>query len=315
MRQNLTIVIGLVLAQIVLPFPKIHAQPGFKTNSLAFTAVGTNGFTFNTGVLRGKLRAYGKAKGLSDIEHIATGATLDRSMGLFGHYRVFTANQRYGTGAWDWPGEAKLQADGRVEARWSATEGRPFELRATYRWATPNSLDVITTVLARTNLAKFESFLASYFAEGFTNSLACVAEPPANPNVPGFVAADSSFGAWLVFPRDDAAMAVFRDGRWTIPPNPVAWAQMARLAKPLGIRRDPTTGLTAVIMSPLGDVFALCTPHQTEGHRSMYLSLFGRDLKPGETARAHARLVISEKLTDTEALKVYETYLQQLGGK
>jgi len=142
-----------------------------------------------------------------------------------------------------------------------------------------------------------------------------VAEPPANPNVPGFVAADSSFGAWLVFPRDDAAMAVFRDGRWTIPPNPVAWAQMARLAKPLGIRRDPTTGLTAVIMSPLGDVFALCTPHQTEGHRSMYLSLFGRDLKPGETARAHARLVISEKLTDTEALKVYETYLQQLGGK
>ena len=75
---------------------------------LAFAAAGTNGFTFDTGVLRGKLRADGKAKGLSAVEHIATGTKLDRSMGLFGHYRVFTANKRYGVGAWDWTGDAAL---------------------------------------------------------------------------------------------------------------------------------------------------------------------------------------------------------------
>ena len=73
--------------------------------------------------------------------------------------------------------------------------------------------------------------------------------------------------------------------------------------------------LMAVIMSPPPDAFALCTPHQTEGHYSMYLSLFGRDLKTGETAQARARLLIAEKLTETEAVKAYENYLKQLGVK
>jgi hypothetical protein len=39
-------------------------------------------------------------------------------------------------------------------------------------------------------------------------------------------------------------------------------------------------------------------PQQAEGHYSLYLSLFGRDLKPGETARAVARLVICEAAED-----------------
>ena len=62
--------------------------------------------------------------------------------------------------------------DGSVEVRWPSAEDRPFELRALYRWAAPDTLDLETSVQAKTNLAKFESFLASYFAQGFTN--ACV---------------------------------------------------------------------------------------------------------------------------------------------
>lgn len=283
--------------------------------SLGFQHAGTNGFTFDTGVLRGSLRADGKARGLSGVEHIASRAKLDRGTGLFGHYRVFTANRRYGTAAWDWPGEAALQPDGSVAARWLATGERPFELRATYRWATPNALDVVTTVQATTNLANFEAFLACYFADNFTNSLAYVAELPGKPGIPGFLAAEPSLGTWLAFPRDDAAMAIFRDGRWALQPNPVEWVKMPRLARPLGIRRDPASGLTAVIMSPPTEAFALCTPEQTEGHYSMYLSLFGRDLKTGETARARARLLIAEKLSDAAALKLYDGYLKELAAE
>jgi hypothetical protein len=316
MKRRVTVLaLGFVLTQRALPLCDLNAQPAAKPNPLAFMAAGTNGFTFDTGVLRGKLRADGKSKGLSSVEHLASGAKLDRSMGLFGHYRVFTANKRYGGGAWDWPSDAQRQADGSVAARWPATDERPFELRATYRWAAPNALDIVTTVQAKTNLANFESFLASYFAETFTNSLAYVAELPGNPGVAGFLAAESSFGTWQAFPRDDAAMTIFRDGRWTIAPSPVEWVKMPRLAKPLGVRRDPVTGLTAVLMSPAADAFALCTPQQTEGHHSMYLSLFGRDLKPGQTARARARLLIAEEMSDVEAVKSYERYLKELGGK
>ena len=68
-------------------------------------------------------------------------------------------------------------------------------------------------------------------------------------------------------------------------------------------------------MSPPADAFAICTPQQTEGHYSMYLSLFGRNLKAGETTQARTRLLIAEKLTDAEAVKACESYLKELGGK
>ncbi len=306
------LITGLILAEVMVPFSEVKAQPTTQ-KPLAFVAAGTNGFTFDTGVLRGQLRADGRAKGLSSVVHVPSGATISHGMGLLGHYRVFTANKRYGSGAWDWPGEAKTLPDGSVEAHWPATEDRPFELRATYRWAAPYALDVVTTVQAKTGLAKFESFLASYFSEGFTNSLVCVAEHPGRPGGAGLLAAEPSFGTWLVFPRDEAAMAVFRDGRWTIAPSPVEWVQMPRLVKPLGIRRNPTTGLSAVIMSPPGHAFAVCTPQQTESHRSLYLSLFGRDLESGETVSARARLLITDKLSEPKALEAYESYLKQLG--
>ena len=75
---------------------------------LGFIASGTNGFAFDTGVLKGKLRAGGKSTGLSSVVHLPTGVTLDSSMGLFGHYRLFSTNKRYGTAAWDWPSDARL---------------------------------------------------------------------------------------------------------------------------------------------------------------------------------------------------------------
>ncbi len=274
---------------------------------LAFSASGTNEFTFDTGVLKGKLRAGGKSRGLSSVVHLPTGTTLDSSVGIFGHYRVFSANKRYGTAAWDWPSEAKLRPDGSVEVHWPSAEDRPFELRAIYRWAAPNILDLETSVLAKTNLTKFESFLASYFAEGFTN--ACVY---ARSNGQSWLmSADKSDGIWQAFPRDDQAVSIIQDGRWTFPPSPVDWVIRPPLAKPLGVRRCPANDLRALVMSPPSDCFAVLTPFGAEPHRSMYLSLFGKDLKAGQTVRARARLVIGTDLAGEAQDKCYADYLRQ----
>jgi len=256
--------------------------------------------------LKGKLRAGGKSKGLSSVVHQPTGITLDSSMGLFGHYRVFSANKRYGTAAWDWPSEAKLRPDGSVEVNWPSAEDRPFELRAVYRWAAPNTLDLETSVQAKTNLAKFESFLACYFAEGFTNARVYVRSNSQQWLEP----ADKSYGVWQAFPRDDEAAAIIKDGRWTFAPSPVDWVIRPHLAKPLGVRRCAANGLQALVMSPAQDCFAVLTPFEAEGHRSMYLSLFGRDLKAGEAARARARLVIASGLSDTQIMRLCEDYLR-----
>jgi hypothetical protein len=278
---------------------------------LAFAASGTNEFAFDTGVLKGKLRAGGKSTGLSSVVHLPTGLTLDSSMGLFGHYRVFSANKRYGTAAWDWPSEARLRQDRSVEVRWPSAEDRPFDLRAVYRWAAPNILDLETSVQAKTNLAKFESFLASYFAEGFTNS--CVyAQSTAQP---GLEAADRNYGVWQAFPRDDQSVSIIQDGRWKILPNPVDWVIRQHLAKPLGVRRCPANGVSVLLMSPPQDCFAVLTPFEADPHRSLYLSLFGKDLKPGETARARARLIIASKLADAEIVRICESYLREISSK
>ena len=285
----------------------IQAQSNSLT-PLAFKA-GTNGaFTFDTGVLRGVLRADGKSVGLQSVSHTASGKRLDQSMGLFGHYRVFTTGQRHGVGAWDWPSTARLTHNGTVEVLWPAPEERPFELRAVYRWSAPAILDLETSVTARQNLSKFESFLASYFTPGFTNELALTRNeaPPGAP--PTFVPVLRASGEWQMFPRDTDAVSVIQDGRWKLPPNPVEWAIRPRFAQPVAVRRDVTSRLSALVMARSEECFALAMPHETESHCSLYLCQFGHDLKAGETARAHACLVILDHPDEQDYLREWTEF-------
>jgi len=284
------------------------AAPSKQAASLAFVAGAGGEYLFDTGVLRGKLRPEGRSRGLASVVHVPTGATVDRGYGLVGFYRVFTTGTRYGPGAWDWPSTAELLADGAVLVRWPSAENRPFELAATYRWRAPDVIEVEAQVKARRELKQFEVFLASYFDSAFTNSLAYVKENPAGGGKPGFLAAGASFGQWLMYPRDQGAVALITDGRWKLEPNPVNWTVLPALAAPIGLRRAPQSGLAAVLLAPATDCFAVATPHQTEGHYSMYLSLFGRDIKAAETAKARVRLWIAEKPTDQQILKAYEAF-------
>ena len=96
MKAGVLITLGIAFVIHSVALSQAQSNPPDKVK-LAFAASGTNEFTFDTGVLKGKLRAGGKSTGLSSVVHLPTGVTLDSSMGLFGHYRVFSANKRYGT--------------------------------------------------------------------------------------------------------------------------------------------------------------------------------------------------------------------------
>jgi hypothetical protein len=118
-------------------------------------------------------------------------------------------------------------------------------------------------------------------------------------------------GDWQTFPRDDGAVTIYGDGRWSRPPNPVTWQMMPRPAAPLALRRDAKNGLTAVLISRPSDCFAISMPYGEESHRSVYLSLFGRDLKAAEEASAGARPVIGKGITDDRARELYRAYLKK----
>lgn len=272
---------------------------GGEAKPLAFKPGATGEFTFDTGVVRGKLREGGASKGLSQVIHIPTGQRLDNSMGLFSHYRVFTQGRRYGVGAWDWPSQATLEADGSVSVRWPATPDRPFELSAHYRWAAPDTLDLETSVTAKTNLIKFESFLASYFAPAFTNSAVCTGA------LGKFTIASKEAGVWQAFPRDAAAGLVIKDGRWQLEPHPVDWLLVPAFSKALAFRRAPELGITTALMSDPRECFAICTPHETESHYSTYLSFFGRDLAAGERATARARMIFLTRPGEPDLVAAY----------
>jgi hypothetical protein len=121
-------------------------------------------------------------------------------------------------------------------------------------------------------------------------------------------------GIWLAFPRDTAAVAILQDGRWKLEPHPVDWVIQPRLTYPLGLRRAPAPGLTGLLMAPPKDCFAVLTPYETEPHYSTYLSLFGSDIAAGATVRARSRLILRPRLSEAEAVALYQKYVQSAAG-
>jgi len=285
-----------------------HA-PANDRKTLAFAAGGKQ-FSFDTGSLSGVLRQQGKAKGLAPLVDAATGTNLSRPLGIFSHYRLLATNSRYGHAAWDWTDESKLSKDGAVEAVWRADEKHPFDMKAVYRWTKSDTLDLVTTVTARKDLARFEVFLASYF-NGFAESWVYAKDPEGKGGKAAFLQANRDEGVWHMFPRDDRAIDTIRDGRWKQPPHPVNWVIRPKLAGPLAMRRDRQTGLVALVMAPPEDCFAVSTPYGEEGHRSLYLSLLGQDFKAGQAATVRSRLVIRRDISFEDAIRIYREYLDE----
>ncbi|UCG58385.1 MAG: hypothetical protein JSU70_02540 [Phycisphaerales bacterium] len=304
------LLVGPTVGREVSQAPAIPAES--KSASLAFRSNRNNEYVFDTGILRGKIQRANRTLGLSSVVHVPSGLRLDGGFGILSYYRIFTTDKRYGHAAWDWPCESRLLPEGAVQIIWPAEKGRPFEITATYRWAGRSTLDLQTSVKALENLSHFEIFLASYFRENFSSPYVYVgANPEAEAN-PGFLLAKKSFGDWQMFPRDREVLRVIQDGRWKKEPNPVKWAIMPQMAAPICLRRGGATDLTVVLMSHPDDCFAMATPYKGESHYSLYLSLFGRDVKAGETARARSRLVVTTAASDREILGLYQKYAQDL---
>ena len=118
-----------------------------------------------------------------------------------------------------------------------------------------------------------------------------------------------------MFPRDQEAVEMIHDGRWKRPPNLVSWTIRSRMAAPLALRRDAERNLTAVLMVPAADCFAISMPHDADAHRAIYFSLFGRDLKSGESASAGARLVIRHGVSDEQAVELYRQFAGKEAGR
>lgn len=293
-----------------------------RGDDLAFRPAEQAGaYQFDTGALEGRLHFSGASQGIDRLVEVRSGVDVAHGgghPGLFSPYRLFSTARRYGHGARDWPSQTALRSDGALEVVWPAGDDHPLVLAARFRWSAPDTLDAEWSATPQVAMPAFEFFLSSYFADGFDASVyvrpnyfqggeAALLPADVNPLVDG---------TYLIFPRDRQAAAMIFDGRWELPPNPVQWSVTRLLAGPLGVRRHAPSGVTALVMGQPDGCFAVSTPYNktppdgVAGHRSLYLSLFGRDLAAGETARARTRLVVA-KLSDAESVGRYEQFAQE----
>jgi hypothetical protein len=261
-------------------------------------------------------------KGIIELVHVPSGVAVAQGgalPGIFSYYRVFSTDTRYGDAARDWPTKTRLLDDGSLEVFWPPAEKHPLEMTAVYRWRQPDTLDVETIARPHKDMPGFEVFVSSYFSPSF-RALVYVKPNMFAPGKPRFLPADVNplvDGTYLMFPRDRRSAQMIFDRRWEFPPNPVQWSVTRHLAAPMAMRKDDTSGVTAILMSPPEDCFAIATPYNktppdgVAGHQSLYLSLLGRDVQSGQTARAHARLVVGRNVSDAEAVKLYSEYLAQ----
>lgn len=288
-----------------------------QDQKLAFSPDGKGFFYFNTGALKGFIRADGKTQGMNSLIDIESGQEIAHGgdyPGLFSLYRVFANGKRYGDAARDWPVETQTLPDGGLRLRWPANDENPFELAAVYRWRSAAVLDCEIEATPKTDLKDFELFLSSYFNTKYASWI-YVRPTVHNGGEAQFVAADANpllEGTYLAFPRDRRAARMIFDGRWEMGHNPVDFAIPRFYALPIGMRKDPASGLSAVLMARAEDCFAVETPYNKEppdgvsGHASIYFSLFGYDLQAEKTFRARTRMILGKNLETAEILKEYE---------
>ncbi|MCU0979951.1 MAG: hypothetical protein MUF25_12395 [Pirellulaceae bacterium] len=307
-RPNPSTASGLLLLA-ACALTAFRSSPAAAADGLVFLGPDNGEYQFDTGILKGVLHRGGRSTGLLPVSDVASGKVLTKSMGWLSPYRTLSTGTQHGYGAWDWASETRLLPDGAVEVRWLANDTYPLNMTAVYRWSAANTADLEMAVTPQKDLPQLEIFVASYF-EGFTQAF--VYAQDAATGQAKFVPALKEDAVWHVFPRDGEVAKLVGDGRWQHPPAPVTWTVRNPLAAPLAIRRNPELGLTALLMSPPEDCFAVYTPYGEEGHGSLYLGLLGCDVKAGQTATGRARLVIGHTVSDEQAVNLFQDYVQTL---
>jgi hypothetical protein len=277
---------------------------------LAFTEDPAGNLVFDTGVVKGSVKKEGLSDALKSVTYLEPQVPIDQGHGLLTPYRFLTPTKRYGVGSWEWQRRGRLLDDGSIALRWDAADERPFVVTAVYRWRSADTLDMTVYFKPHVDLEKFELFIGSYFRQ-FTKARVYVQEGP--DGKPGFVESAKEKGGMQLYPRSADVLLIVNDGRWKHPPYPNNWAIRPALAAPLGMKRQPTSGVTVLIMAPPEDCFAVSTSAQEAGLGAFYLSLFGKDVQKDQTLKSRPRMVFGKDFTDEQALARYQEYLKDLG--
>lgn len=273
---------------------------------------------FETEMLRGMVVADGQEQVISEVTYKPSGVRVDTGM-MLAPYRLLARGA--------WMGEARVMphraeptGDG-IDIVWGASLQHQATLRLRITFPEPGAIDVAIDVTGHALYRDYELFMSSYFREGFRSGayVAPVLGEAADRVVQLRPEANPLFREmYLAFPRDERAANIVTDGRWQRGRHHTRFLPARYYGLPLGFYGQRDGPLDVLFMGSPEDVFAVNMAYATEEpddhvgqHNSLYLSLFGRDLHPGERWQTRVRLAFGDFDRDPVAHReAYDRFLE-----
>jgi hypothetical protein len=314
------------MALFVLVWTVGSAADAAATPPFAFSPQSPGFFSFDTGAIKGVVRADNASEGIVELTDCATGQNVIKEQlpGIFSLYRAFSAGRRFAD-ARSGAKHAELNGERtQVIATWEASNDFPLTIRGVFSIPDARSIDLELVCTPKMALPSFELFVSSYIVQThrhfvFLKNTLHQAPAPA-PVLFEPVATPFIEGCYLAFPRDADACRLIFDGRWQRPANPVQFALGRHYAVPLMGSRNPDSGLSVLLFMRPQDCFALEStyarpgePDSVASHNSLYFSLGGADLEAGANARFILRATVAKLTSHDEALTLYKTWLEGAG--
>jgi len=206
---------------------------------------------------------------------------------------------------------------------WGPTWQHQAETTAVFTIREPNIIDADISVVGHCHYPDYELLFSNYVSPELEGGVYVCGDALGGADAERIrVSANPAFhGLYNFFPRDERAGHIMTDGRGQRGRWPWRVACGRLYARPLACASNDATD--AILMGRPEDVSSVGVTYSAEGqdydgvaaHHALYLSLFGRDLHPGEGWRTQVRLVVATSAADPEEhLQPYAQFLRDVSG-
>lgn len=289
----------------------------------------TKELTFSLSRLSGVLScdetaSHGKSHHFSQIVHKPSGILVSPDKGgmvkagLLNYFRVLTSGG-YLTELRVEKAKVTPEKDG-VTFTWEPTIRRQAKVISRFTFREPNIIDIDLKVEPLTSYPGFEIMLSAYMAPGFESG-AYVAKQEFGPIEPEQIRIHDQpmiHGVWPFFPRDEAGAHLLTDGRHQ--KGRFLWRMAIGRRYGLPLAFSSHGELDVLLMGRPEDVYAVGATYKGDAetdtiarHRSLYLSLFGENFKPGEGRRTQMRMIIDDFGSDpVKHAEIYQAFLHEV---
>ena len=261
---------------------------------------------------------------IRELVHKQTGDRVSPEEGMMDQAGSFTLFRTYARNAW----LMELRAVEPVVTRhedgatllWSPNIEHQVKTTARFTIREPNIIDLDLSVEGYCHYPDYELLFSNYVAPEMAGNLFVKRGAAGSGEHERISVADNSafHGMYIFFPRDERAAHIMTDGRG----QRGRWYWRAALGRdyacPMGAAGNGRTSV--LLMGRPEDVSAVGVTYSAEGenydgvarHHALYLSLFGRDLHPGEAWRTQVRLAVCRDGTDDDTLGAYGSFINEV---